>query len=67
MSVVSTVWLLFVGEWRLVVLGIIAGIVFPYVETIVTLPSLGLVFIGMVLRKKIFILAFLFNFARDYI
>lgn len=58
LSTVSAVWLLVVGEWRFVILGITVAVIFPYVETIAWLPSVGLTFLGTALRKRVFILGF---------
>jgi len=54
------VWLIFIGEWRLVISGTIVAIVFPWAHIIVCgLPAYGLMVAGMALRKYIFILSFL--------
>lgn len=56
---IPAVWLLFVGEWRFVVLGIIVGLIFSWIEPLVISPAFGLVHLGTFLRKKVFIVSFL--------
>lgn len=41
-GIVACIWLLARGDWRLVVLGFLLGIVMPWAMTIASLPSMGL-------------------------
>ncbi|HVU06624.1 MAG TPA: hypothetical protein VHE10_02455 [Candidatus Paceibacterota bacterium] len=44
-SIVSTIWLLFLGEWRLVVMGVIFILISSFVISILLLPTMGFMYL----------------------
>lgn len=59
MSIVATIWLLVVGEWRLILLGLFVGFVFPYLDTLLMLPAIGVMALVTTKLKKLFAISFL--------
>src|ERR1035437_1129092 len=51
-GLVSIVWLLFLGQWKLLVIGFIIGIIMPLVYTVLALPSMGLMSVTIKLIEK---------------
>ena len=51
-GIVGCVWILIVGGWKLIILSLIAGFIFPYIYTLLALPSMGLGLLSLKLIER---------------
>ncbi|MBD3382465.1 MAG: hypothetical protein GF404_09740 [candidate division Zixibacteria bacterium] len=49
---IGGIWLILVGEWRLVILGIVLGIGMPLMYSIIHVPLMGLTYLSTTFAKK---------------
>ena len=58
-GVVSGIWLLCIGQWKLVVFGLLAGIFATWLLSLAMMPAIGLILLGSKLAEKGKVSAFL--------